>query len=579
MSVVHRLPPGWLLDHLSFINKVNYQLPQHQEPFCSKNKPTSSVYLDSLQLDPVSTFGAPVPCFAPDSAVSGNEEDGGSCEVITQKYVFRSELFKVTKPYIIPAVHKECQPSNKNENLVTSDKPEVSVSVGKKSKRCIAFNQGVLDAMEYHTKIRELILDGSSQLIQEGLRSGFLSPLVGKQDGSSGRITLPLDACNLSELCEMAKHLPSSSEMELQTLQLMGDDMSVIELDLSSQIVENNSSFSKVITLMGQKYLLPPKSSFLLSDISCMQPLLNCNKTFDVIVIDPPWENKSVKRSNRYNTLSPNQIKRMPVPKLAAADCLVVTWVTNRQKHLCFVKEELYPSWSVEVVAEWYWVKITNSGEFVFPLDSTHKKPYECLVLGRVKAKTALALRSADVRAPPVPDQRLIVSVPCVLHSHKPPLTGCPHIFFFNAWIAFTKKIKNMSSQEMCERIGRLEGQCVGVTALASHLQTKAGNQNQSRSSERLHQARWPVFGIVCSKFTARLDELGQRSPQVSAHGLFHCSGVWMLTVKVVLSLPQLLPSNSFPLVPVSVLRHMNFYTNHCAQTCELLHQSVYLDM
>lgn len=49
----------------------------------------------------------------------------------------------------------------------------------------------------------------------------------------------------------------------------------------------------------------------------------------------------------------------MPVPKLAAADCLVVTWVTNRQKHLCFVKEELYPSWSVEVMAEWYWVKVS----------------------------------------------------------------------------------------------------------------------------------------------------------------------------------------------------------------------------
>lgn len=62
----------------------------------------------------------------------------------------------------------------------------------------------------------------------------------------------------------------------------------------------------------------------------------------------------------RYSSLSPQQIKRMPIPKLAAADCLIVTWVTNRQKHLCFVKEELYPSWSVEVVAEWYWVKVSS---------------------------------------------------------------------------------------------------------------------------------------------------------------------------------------------------------------------------
>lgn len=426
--MVHHLPPGWLLDHLSFINKVNYQLRQHEEPSCSKNKTTSSVYPDSLQMDAVSPFGAPAPGFAPDSAnLPGSEdededEDGGSCETTTQKYVFRPELFNVTKPYITSAGHKECQQSNKNENSVTGKEQEVSISIGKKRKRCVAFNQGELDAMEYHTKIRDLILDGSTQLIQEGLKSGFLYPLVGKQDGNCGRITLPLDACNLSELCEMAKHLPSLSERELQTLRLTEDDMSITELDLSSQVIENDSSFSKMITLMGQKYLLPPKSSFLLSDISCMQPLLNCSKTFDVIVIDPPWQNKSVKRSNRYSCLSPQQIKQIPVPKLAAADCLVVTWVTNRQKHLCFVKEELYPSWSVEVIAEWYWVKITHSGEFVFPLDSPHKKPYECLVLGRVREKTTSALRSTDVQVCPVPDQMLMVSVPCVLHSHKPPL-------------------------------------------------------------------------------------------------------------------------------------------------------------
>ena len=37
--------------------------------------------------------------------------------------------------------------------------------------------------------------------------------------------------------------------------------------------------------------------------------------------------------------------------------------------------------------------QITNSGEFVFPLDSPHKKPYECLILGRFQEKTALPLR------------------------------------------------------------------------------------------------------------------------------------------------------------------------------------------
>ncbi|EHH58785.1 Methyltransferase-like protein 4 [Macaca fascicularis] len=423
MSVVHQLSAGWLLDHLSFINKINYQLHQHHEPCCSKNEFTTSVHFESLQMDSVSSSGACAAFIASDPTTKPENDDGGNYEMFTQKFVFRPELFDVTKPYITPAVHKECQQSNEKEDLMNGVKKEISISIiGKKRKRCVIFNQGELDAMEYHTKIRELILDGSLQLIQEGLKSGFLYPLFEKQDKCSKPITLPLDTCNLPELCEMAKHLPSLNEMEHQTLQLVEEDTSVTEQDLFLRVVENNSSFTKVITLMGQKYLLPPKSSFLLSDISCMQPLLNYRKTFDVIVIDPPWQNKSVKRSNRYSYLSPLQIKQIPIPKLAAPNCLLVTWVTNRQKHLRFIKEELYPSWSVEVVAEWHWVKITNSGEFVFPLDSPHKKPYEGLILGRVQEKTALPLRNADVNVLPIPDHKLIVSVPCTLHSHKPPL-------------------------------------------------------------------------------------------------------------------------------------------------------------
>ncbi|XP_047649800.1 N(6)-adenine-specific methyltransferase METTL4 isoform X4 [Phacochoerus africanus] len=330
MSVVHQLSSGWLLDHLSFINKISYELHQHHEPCCSKNEPTS-VHLDSLHKDSVFSFGAS-PAFIASSSKPEND-DGGNREMSMQKYVFRSELFDVTKPYITSAIHKECQQSNEKEDLANDVKKEASISIKrKKRKRCVVFNQGELDAMEYHTKIRGLILDGSSQLIQEGLKSGFLHPL--------------------SEKCDKCSR-----------------------------------------------------------------------KTYDVIVIDPPWQNKSVKRSNRYSYLSPLQIKQIPIPKLAAPNCLVVTWVTNRQKHLRFVKEELYPSWSVEIVAEWHWVKITSSGEFVFPIDSPHKKPYEVLVLGRVRERTALLLsRNAEVKELSIPDHKLIVSVPCMLHSHKPPL-------------------------------------------------------------------------------------------------------------------------------------------------------------
>ncbi|KFO27103.1 Methyltransferase-like protein 4 [Fukomys damarensis] len=422
MSVVHQLSPGWLLDHLSFINKINYRVHQPQEPCCRKNESTS-VGFDSPRMDSKSSFGSSATFVVCDSTTKPGNKDGGNCGMFTQKYAFRSELFHVTKPYITAAVHGEGQQRSEREDAANGVKKETATSItGKKRKKCVVFNQGELDAMEYHTKIREQILDGSLRLIQEGLKSGFLYQLFEKQDQRSEPTSLPPDACSLPGLCELAKRSQALGEVELPTLRLREEDLSVAEQDLLSRVVENDSSFSKMITLMGQKYLLPPKSSFLLSDISCMQPLLNCRKTFDAIVIDPPWQNKSVKRSNRYSYLSPLQIQQVPIPQLAAPDCLVVTWVTNRQKHLRFVKDELYPSWSVAALAEWHWVKITKTGEFVFPLDSPHKKPYEGLILGRVQEKNTLPLRSTDAEVPPIPDHKLIVSVPCAVHSHKPPL-------------------------------------------------------------------------------------------------------------------------------------------------------------
>ncbi|TMS09126.1 Methyltransferase-like protein 4 [Larimichthys crocea] len=145
---------------------------------------------------------------------------------------------------------------------------------------------------------------------------------------------------------------------------------------------------------MGEQYVIPPCTAFLLSDFTRMQPLVHSGSKFDLIVMDPPWENKSVKRSRRYSFLPSTQLKRLPVPLLASPNCLVVTWVTNRPSHLRFVRDELYPHWGVEVVAEWFWVK-------------TCFQPFSSSVTSEV----------------PVEDQRLIVSVPSALHSQKPSLS------------------------------------------------------------------------------------------------------------------------------------------------------------
>uniref|UniRef100_A0A8C5TQL1 Methyltransferase like 4 n=1 Tax=Malurus cyaneus samueli TaxID=2593467 RepID=A0A8C5TQL1_9PASS len=427
MTVVHRLPAGWLVDHLSFINQGGYEIcdsfAHHGGVTCNTSVPSTE------DCHSISTFAATPssnasPTYGPGDAI---ETEGKTTKI---RYVFREEFFDIFKPHIAAAPEEQlCQGCPEVKEYQEGAKSGIiriffccCLLILQKRKRKCVFNQGELDALEYHSKVRKLIWEGTFHLVQEGLKSGFLHHATAKHSCRKNNVPQHV-VCGLAELCEMAKQFPALSGSDHQAVHVLEDETSSSEQDLLSCVTENNSNCAKIIVLMGQKYLVPPKSSFLLSDISCLQPLLNYEKKYDVIVIDPPWENKSVKRSNRYSHLSSWQIKQIPVPALAAPNCLVVMWVTNRQKHLRFVKDELYPHWSVKTLAEWHWVKITRAGEFVLPLESLHKKPYEVLVLGRVQGDVKETLRKSE-SVLPIPEHKLIVSIPCSLHSHKPPLAA-----------------------------------------------------------------------------------------------------------------------------------------------------------
>ncbi|XP_077348658.1 N(6)-adenine-specific methyltransferase METTL4 isoform X3 [Lithobates pipiens] len=339
MAVVCETNAGWLLDELSLI-KGWYEV-RGGPPTCEGQENTRTVYR------------------------------------------MKDELFQLVRPYFslnLTATSNQntAAPSDRQDDVP----PAACKPVRKKRKRANALNQGELDALEYHQKICDLILKGSQVLIREGLKNGLLRAYTPNEEENCKVISeVCVRSNNLAELCNMTKELSTLGVCE-QTVNIIGSDQQSPEsMDWLSHITENRSEWPQVIQLLGEKYLIPPKTSFLLSDISCMEPLLHYKK-YGIIVIDPPWENKSVKRSKRYNYLSTLEIKQLPIPDLAAQNCLVITWVTNRQKHLRFVKEELYPHWSVRTLAEWHWVKITQSGEFVFPMESAHKKPYEILVLG-----------------------------------------------------------------------------------------------------------------------------------------------------------------------------------------------------
>lgn len=61
---------------------------------------------------------------------------------------------------------------------------------------------------------------------------------------------------------------------------------------------------------------------------------------------------------NRYSTLTNSDIVKIPIENLSNDGCIFVVWVTNKQAHIDFVKEELFPLWKVKFRAIWHWLKV-----------------------------------------------------------------------------------------------------------------------------------------------------------------------------------------------------------------------------
>jgi len=88
-----------------------------------------------------------------------------------------------------------------------------------------------------------------------------------------------------------------------------------------------------------------------------------------------------------------------------------MVWVTNNPKFQNFVVDKLFPQWNITYLTTWIWVKVTNNGEPVLPIQAQNRKPYETLIIG-YKGYEESKISS---------ENKLIISVPSI-HSKKPPL-------------------------------------------------------------------------------------------------------------------------------------------------------------
>ena len=77
-----------------------------------------------------------------------------------------------------------------------------------------------------------------------------------------------------------------------------------------------------------------------------------------------------------------------------------------------------YPLKSLLLLSIQLLLQVTKSGEPVYNMDSPHKKPYESIIIG------CQCKNDSDCQHKTIPREKVVISVPCILHSKKPPLCG-----------------------------------------------------------------------------------------------------------------------------------------------------------
>lgn len=233
------------------------------------------------------------------------------------------------------------------------------------------------------------------------------------------------------------------------------------------------------------EYIVPPESNFMLCTLPLFEaevdrpptsnnypiPGLPHHQKFNLILMDPPWPNKSVRRSKHYQThhysemdvlteglrdilrvhshdpKTKHPFKPHPDPPIQSEQSIAAIWITNAEK----ARRAAYGALSgagFSICEEWIWVKTTWDGQPISALDGLWRKPYEILVIGRKSGHTVNANVNGNGNGnadntPPlsqmddltlvseaITTRRVIAAVPD-LHSRKPNLKSLFENVFF----------------------------------------------------------------------------------------------------------------------------------------------------
>ncbi|ETS82715.1 hypothetical protein PFICI_04591 [Pestalotiopsis fici W106-1] len=190
---------------------------------------------------------------------------------------------------------------------------------------------------------------------------------------------------------------------------------------------------------------IPADSKYLLGSIESQRDsFLKTAPQFDIVVLDPPWPSRSVRRKkkNSYSTTYDmtemhDLLSLIPIASHLKLEGIVAVWVTNKPAVIDLLKSPggLFDQWNVEPIGEWIWVKVTSNGEPIVDFGSTWRKPWERLLFAKRRGSSQKLQ----------PERKVVFAVPD-LHSRKPNIRMLLEDFLPNGYLGLEVFSRNLTA-------------------------------------------------------------------------------------------------------------------------------------
>ncbi|OBT88706.1 hypothetical protein VE02_03235 [Pseudogymnoascus sp. 03VT05] len=182
---------------------------------------------------------------------------------------------------------------------------------------------------------------------------------------------------------------------------------------------KNTMGHTVTLSLPGSNIpaIVPVNSTHIQGEIISTLPIfIQKAPQFPLIILDPPWPNRSARRAGHYHIsygLSEigTLLSGIPIRSKLEENGLVGVWITNKDmfRDLLLGKDGeergVFGEWGIELVDEWVWLKITANGEPMSPIDGTWRKPFEILLVGRKIPREKINIDQCEVGSKPELDE------------------------------------------------------------------------------------------------------------------------------------------------------------------------------